>query len=244
MLKPKPLPAAAALAAVGLAAAAAGWWVFVREDAQLATSAPAVPADLIEASATQTADASGSDSTSETVTFRVIPERSEAAYFVDEELASLPLPSTAKGATTAIEGTLQLTADGVELVPGAGSQFSVALSTLTSDESRRDNRVQEALETGAYPMATFTIVSITGYDPAIPEGQEQPLALVGTLDLHGVQKQLTWEVKAVRQSNVLTALATTTIAFADFNITPPNIAGFVSVDDEATLQVQLVAETV
>jgi len=241
MLKPKPLLAAAALAAVGLAAAAAGWWVFVREDAQLATSAPAVPADLIEASATQTADASGSDSTSETVTSRVIPERSEAAYFVDEELASLPLPSTAKGATTAIEGTLQLTADGVELVPGAGSQFSVALSTLTSDESRRDNRVQEALETGAYPMATFTIVSITGYDPAIPEGQE---LLVGTLDLHGVQKQLTWEVKAVRQSNVLTALATTTIAFADFNITPPNIAGFVSVDDEATLQVQLVAETV
>lgn len=244
MLKPKPLLATAALAAVGLAVAAAGWWTFMREDAQLATSAPEVPADLVEASATQTPNVSGSQSAPETAMFRVIPERSEAAYFVDEELATLPLPSTAKGATRAVDGALQLSLDGTELAADGSSQFMVDLRTLTSDESRRDNRVQEALETGAYPVATFTIASITGYDPAIPEGQEQTLELAGSLDLHGVQKEVTWEVKAVRQANVLTALATTTIAFADFNITPPNIAGFVSVEDEATLQVQLVAEAV
>ena len=32
----------------------------------------------------------------------------------------------------------------------------------------RDNRVQQALETGTYPTATFTITSLSGYDPSIP----------------------------------------------------------------------------
>ena len=34
------------------------------------------------------------------------------------------------------------------------------------------------------------------------------------------------------------------LRFEDFNITPPNIAGFVSVEDDVTLQVQVVAELV
>jgi uncharacterized OB-fold protein len=61
------------------------------------------------------------------------------------------------------------------------------------------------------------------------------------MELHGAEREVTWEVKAIREGNVISALATTTIAFEDFEITPPNIAGFVSVDDEATLQVQIVA---
>lgn len=240
----KVLLGAVALAVAGAASIAAGWWFLIREDAQLATNAPEVPSDLVEATAAPGGDGSEASSSSETVTFTIIADRSEAAYFVDEELASLSLPSTAKGATTAIEGTFELSGDGTALAVGASSMFTVDLRTLTSDEARRDNRVQQALETGAYPYATFTISSITGYDPAVAEGQEQTLQLTGTLDLHGVQREVTWEVKAVRQSNVLTALATTTIAFADFGITPPNIAGFVSVNSEATLQVQLVAEAV
>ena len=56
--------------------------------------------------------------------------------------------------------------------------------------------------------------------------------LTGKLDLHGVQKEVTWEVKALREGDVITALATLNILYADFNITPPNIAGFVSVEEE------------
>jgi hypothetical protein len=40
---------------------------------------------------------------------------------------------------------------------------------------------------------------------------------------------------------VFTALATTTFRYDEFGITPPNIAGFVSVEDEVTLQVSIVA---
>ena len=219
-----------------IAAVIGGWWFLVRETAELATEPREIPQELVE----RTDGISSSD----TLTFQIIPEESEAAYFVDEELARLGLPSTAKGTTNAIEGQLVLTADGTALAPGAESMFTIGLTTLTSDQARRDRSVQQALETSVFPVATFTIEEATGFDPSIGDGVQQDILLTGTLDLHGVQRAVTWEVAAVRESNVISALATVTFSFADFDITPPNIAGIVSVADEATLQVQLIAQLI
>jgi polyisoprenoid-binding protein YceI len=222
-------------------AAAGGWWFLVRDTAQLATSPPEIPAALLNATATPTAEAT-EVSTGSILTFEVNSELSEAAYFVNEELASLGVPSTAKGTTKQVNGTLYVTSDGS--LADAPSQFVVDLSGLRSDESKRDERVQETLETAQYPTATFTAMAVTGYDPTLPEGEEQVLQLTGTLDLHGVQKEVTWEVKAYRQGDAISALATVTVAFADFNMTAPTFAQIVSIDDKATLQVQLIAQAV
>jgi polyisoprenoid-binding protein YceI len=222
-------------------AAAGGWWFLVRDTAQLATSPPEIPAALLNATATPTAEAT-EVSTGSILTFEVNSELSEAAYFVNEELASLGVPSTAKGTTKQVNGTLYVTSDGS--LADAPSQFVVDLSGLRSDESKRDERVQETLETAQYPTATFTAMAVTGYDPTLPEGEEQVLQLTGTLDLHGVQNEVTWEVKAYRQGEVISALATVTVAFADFNMTAPTFAQIVSIDDKATLQVQLIAQAV
>jgi len=227
-------------------AAAAGWWVLMRADAQLATESPEIPAALLNATATPSAEATEAAATTEVstdsvLTFAVNSDLSEAAYFVNEELATLGVPSTAKGTTNQVSGTLYVTADG-SLAADAASQFVVDLTGLTSDESKRDERVQETLETSQYPTATFTATGVTGYDAGLPEGEEQVLQLTGILDLHGVQKEVTWEVKAVRQENVISALATVTVAFADFDMTAPTFAQIVSIDDKATLQVQLIAQ--
>lgn len=219
-----------------VAAATAGWWFFVREDAQFATSAPAIPADLAAASGTAATSTSGG------LTYRIISERSEAAYFADEKLASLPLPSTAKGSTTDISGEFHLTPDGLGLDASQPSTFTVDLTTLTSDKEMRDRRVQSTLQTDQYPTATFTATSVSGYDASLGADAEQTLRLTGTLDVHGVQKEVTWEVKARKQGDVITGLATVTFKFEDFGMSPPNIAGFVSVQDQVTLQVQIVAQ--
>jgi polyisoprenoid-binding protein YceI len=224
------------LAVVAAGAAGAGWWFFVREDDKLATNAPAVPTELVNRTVTPAAGG---------LTFRIIPERSEAAYFADEKLARLPLPSKAKGATNDIEGEFHLTDDGLSLDERAPSTFTVNLRTLKSDEARRDSRVQnDALQTGQFPTATFVATRVTGVDTSVPAGEEHTFQLTGTLDLHGVKKEVTWEVKARRDGNVMTALATVSFEFQDFDITPPNIAGFVSVQDKITLQVSVVAEAV
>jgi polyisoprenoid-binding protein YceI len=227
----------ALVAAVGLVfvLAAAGWWFFIREDNELASEAPEVPADL-EAGATPGA---AGDAT----VFVILPDRSEAAYFADEKLASLPLPSTAKGSTKDISGTFYLSEDGLDLDPERESAFTVDLTTIKSDRDMRDRRVQsDGLQTAQFPTATFTATSVTGYDPSIAPGQEQNLQLTGILDLHGVQKEVTWDVKARRAGNVITATATLNFPYSDFNIPVLNIGGFVTVEEDVTLQVQIVAQ--
>ena len=37
------------------------------------------------------------------------------------------------------------------------ASFEVDLTTITTNESRRDGRVQDALETSRFPTATFTL---------------------------------------------------------------------------------------
>jgi len=139
------------------------------------------------------------------------------------------------------DGQFYLAADGTALAPGTPSAFTVDLRNLKSDQSRRDSRVQEALETGNFPTAAFAVSEVTGFDPSIPEGQEQSLQMTGTLDLHGVQREVVWDVKARREATVITALATVNFRYDNFGITAPNIAGIVSVEDNVTLQVQIVA---
>ena len=234
------------LALVAIVAGVGAWWFFIREDNSLATSAPQIPADLV---ASPTALAAGSTPGAATpgtsggaLTFTIIPDRSEASYFADEKLAALPLPSTAKGSTNAISGAFHLMPDG-SLDPSQSSSFTVDLTQLKSDKDMRDRRVQtQGLETDRYPTATFVATKVSGWDAGAPAGQEQDLTLTGTLDLHGVKKDVTWDVKARRDAGVITALATTKFNFGDFNIPILNIAGFVSVQDGVTLQVQVVAQ--
>jgi len=242
--------AAMALGLTGVVAVAAGWYFLIREDAELASDPPEIPAALLNATTSPAAAATSNtgtttstgSTTSGTLSFAINPQLSEAAYFVDEELASVGIPSTAKGATNEISGTLYLTGEGTALTTDQTSSFTVELRNLTSDKSMRDQRVQQALETSTHPTATFTITSVSGYNPAIAEGQEQTLQLTGLLDLHGVEKPVTWEVKAYRQGNVISALATVTVKFSDFDITPPTFQGLLSISDQATLQVQLIAQ--
>ena len=237
--------AGAGVIMVALVAAAAGWWFLIREDAHPATSAPEIPQDLVQATASTSPGASQvSGTTNGFLTFRVNADRSEAAYFVSEELASVGLPSTAKGTTNEVAGQFSLKVDGTTIAVTGDSQLTVDLRNLTSDKTMRDRRVQEALQTSTFPTAIFTISNVTGYNASIPDGEEQTMQLGGALKLHGVAKQVTWDVRARRQGNVISVLATLTVSFADFNITPPRFAGLVSIDDKATLQIQLIAEGV
>ncbi|HJP41458.1 MAG TPA: YceI family protein, partial [Dehalococcoidia bacterium] len=164
----------------------------------------------------------------------------EAAYFADEKLARLSLPSTAKGATNDVSGQLVLNANGIH--PEYDSIIEVGLTSLRSDRSRRDGKVQEALETSQFPTAVFVATSLTGYPSQFPENQEVPMQLTGMLTIHGVEAEVTWDVIATRTGDVLTALATLETRYEDWDVPVLNIAGSVSVEEDVTLQLQIIAE--
>jgi len=224
---------------VVLLAAGAGWWFFIREDNKLATTAPGIPAEL---KSTGTAPAPGTPgSTAAGGHYSIVSAQSEAAYFAGEKLARVSLPSTAKGATKSIQGDFYLTPTGLDTTKE--SKFTVDLTTLKSDEANRDRQVnQRGLETSKFPSATFVATRLDGYPAEFPSGQEVAMKLTGMMDLHGVKKELTWDVKMRKEGDAISALATVNFKYADFNIAQISIGGFVSVDDNVTLQMQVVAK--
>src|SRR5262245_26223894 len=73
-------------------------------------------------------------------TFRIVPEQTEASYEVQEQFLNRSLPNKAIGKTNAVEGEFQFRLDGQP--SGQVTRFVVDLRTLTSDQSRRDNRIR------------------------------------------------------------------------------------------------------
>jgi polyisoprenoid-binding protein YceI len=123
------------------------------------------------------------------------------------------------------------------------SKLVVDHRSLKSDETMRDRRVQTALETSRFPEATFLAKSISGPIESLNATSDTELTLTGMLTIRSVQREVTWDVKAKRDGNVLTALATVNFRYADFGVPVPNIGGFVSVEEDVTLQVQITAQS-
>jgi polyisoprenoid-binding protein YceI len=138
-----------AVVVIAIAGLGAFWWFAIREDAEPATSAPEIPADLSPVASPTAAAVSLPEGVTRWV---VVSERSKASYFAGETLASLGLPSTAEGTTSELTGEFYLSTAGLDTtVP---STFTVDLRNLSTDQSRRDRRVQGALETSRFPTAT------------------------------------------------------------------------------------------
>ena len=174
--------------------------------------------------------------------FVIVPEQSEATYLAGETLASVGLPSTAEGVTQEIAGTLYLTAGRLRARPGAGDedhrparQPEDRPRTAATTACARPSKSTSSRKPPSSPRASPALTR-----PSAPD-QERTFQLTGIMTLHGVEKEVTWDVKARRDGDIMTALATINILYTDFDITQPNIGGFVSVEDDVTLQMDIVA---
>jgi polyisoprenoid-binding protein YceI len=164
-------------------------------------------------------------------TFTVASGESKLTYTVREKLNFLPNESDAVGSTTEVTGQVKL--DGP-------SQLSVDLSTLTSDQDRRDGYIRQTLFR-TDPIATFAVDSImlpASYTP----GSTVTQTVAGTANIRGVQGPLTFEVEANFDGTTLQIHGTTDFTWADFNIPPPNTQ-IAQVGDNVHIEILVVART-
>ncbi len=163
-------------------------------------------------------------------------EGNEARYRVQEQLANLSLPSDAVGVTSAITGRLVVNADGT--LARDESKFVVDLTTLKSDQSRRDNFIKNnTLETRQYPTAEFAPTEALGLPSPLPTSGSVTFQLVGDLTVHGVTRPTTWEVTAqIVDGPALAGSATTSFTFADFGMTAPRVSVVLSVEETIKLE--------
>jgi len=164
---------------------------------------------------------------------------SQAGYRVREKLASLSAPSDAVGRTSAITGTLTLAqAASAYAVTAAG--FSVDVSKLTSDQSRRDQRIHsQGLQSDRYPTATFKLTSPIALPAEAASGQTVHVSATGDLTIHGVTKSVTIPIDARLTGSKIELVGSITFPFGQFGMTPPSIGGFVTVENNATMEFQL-----
>jgi polyisoprenoid-binding protein YceI len=192
------------------------------------------------------ADAAGVSATTAaagTVVFQIVPEDSRATFRVREQLAGVELPNDAVGATGAVSGQIALNEDGT--LAGDASRITVDLRDLQTDSSRRDAFIkQNTLRTDQFPLAEFVPTSAAGLPSPLPASGAYDFTLSGPMTVHGVQKDVTWNVSAVRADPGLSGTATTAVTFGDFGMTPPQVPVVLSVTDQIRLEITLVASQV
>lgn len=181
-------------------------------------------------------------------TFAVVPEQSRASYIVAEEffggaldaLGIQPGLVDTVGSTQEVTGQMQLDLAN-PTQPVVSSQFTVNLQSLTSNQSRRDNRIRQAnLESNTYPLATFTLTSIENGPAAYTEGQEVTFLANGDITIREVTRPAVFEVTAKLEGGVISGVATTQLKMTDFGFEPPNFANLFSVADDFTAKVEFV----
>jgi polyisoprenoid-binding protein YceI len=197
------------------------------------------PQKLALSSATASASSTASSASTPGAGTWTVDSGSQAGYRVREKLASLSAPSDAVGRTTAVTGTLSLSQDASGYAVTT-TNISVDVSKLTSDQSRRDQRIHsQGLESDRYPTATFKLTSPIALAVDAANGQTIHVSATGDLTIHGVSKNVTIPIDARMTGSKIELVGSITFPFSQFGMTPPSIGGFVSVENNATLEFQL-----
>jgi polyisoprenoid-binding protein YceI len=184
-----------------------------------------------------------------TRTFQIAAGESQASYTVEEEFFSGAVSRLGKqlgffttvGATNEIDGqiTLNLSGGKPEVV---GGEFAVDISSLTSDDRRRDQRIREQfLQSGIYPEARFTVTGVEHLPDNYQPGQQASFRLLGDMTIREVTQPVAFDVTAVLDGDTLTGTASTELLMTDFGFDPPEIAGMMKSENNVAVTVDFTA---
>lgn len=224
----------AALFLVALVVAGGVWW-YLRDDAPAkvdldtaAASVTTVPGERTTAlpGVWRIDTSTGSfDFTKATGTF--------AGFRVNEELSNIGA-ATAVGRTGSVDGSLRIVGTKV-----TEATFSVDLTTIKTDRSMRDGRVQQALQTDRFPNAKFTLTDPIALPTNAASGSEIEVEAKGKLAIHGVTHDVTIPLQAKLVGPSIVVVGSIGLKLSDYGVTAPSAPIVVSVADHATMEFQL-----
>src|SRR5438034_11421275 len=157
-----------------------------------------------------------------------------AGYRVKEELAGTGA-NTAVGRTQSVSGSM--TIDGTTIT---ALQVGVDMTTLHSDDSRRDDRLRtDGLETNEFPTATFTLTQPIEVGSVPKERQTIQAVAVGDLTLHGVTRSVQMSIQAQRNGDEIEAIGNVDVALTAYGIQAPTGILVLSIDNTGTIELHL-----
>jgi polyisoprenoid-binding protein YceI len=214
---------------------AALWWFVLRDDAPPRAELRDRSSDTTVAAPDDTAAPDSTADPSFAGTWTVQPDDEVfVGYRVTELFAGETIKNTAVGRTPAVTGEITIADTSVQ-----SATFTADLTQLSSDESRRDNRIKTSgIETDTFPEATFTLTA--PIDLGSPEeGAEVNVTATGDLTLHGVTRSIEVPIDARWNGDTIDIAGGVPIVFADYDITAPQVPAFVTVDENGEMEFQL-----
>ena len=155
-----------------------------------------------------------------------------AGFRVDEELTLGE--TTAVGRTGDVAGTIVI--EGSSLV---AADVEIDLTTITTDRSQRDSRVQSALETSIFATASFSLTSPVEIPEGAARGESFTVEAAGDLTLHGVTNPTTFTIEAQLVDDIAVVVGSTEIVFDDYGVAAPSAPIVLSVEDHGIIEFQL-----
>jgi len=170
-----------------------------------------------------------------------IQSGSVARYIVREQLARWISAKDVSGETEQVTGQIIVSPEGKLIIKG--SQFVVNVKSLKSDEAKRDNYIRKnALESNKFPEAVFEISSMEGWQGPLPSSGSINVSLTGNMTIHGVTKEITWDLAADVDQDIVNGIAKTEIDFNLFNIKKPRLPFILTLEDTLRLELEFVAK--
>lgn len=176
------------------------------------------------------------------ITFRFVSGGAEARFLIDEVL--MGQDKTVVGVTSRVEG--ELTVDPNNPATVQVSTIRIDASDLTTDDSRRTNRVRNDIlksSQEAYRYITFTPTSITGLPATAAPGDSFTFQVTGDLTILDTTLPVTFDMNVTAVDNAtLQGSGAATIRYADFGIRIPQVPMVASVSDDVKLEIDFTAQ--
>jgi polyisoprenoid-binding protein YceI len=159
----------------------------------------------------------------------VVAGGSQVGYRVKEILFGQS--SEAVGRTSDVTGSFTIA--GSRVTEG---KFEADLTTMESDEERRDRQFQgRIMNTAQYPTATLTLTQPLDLSSIDSQQTEGTATATGDLSVHGVTKSVTFDLEGVRSGSTIQITGSMPIVFADYGIDNPS-GGPAQTEDNGILE--------
>jgi polyisoprenoid-binding protein YceI len=170
-------------------------------------------------------------------TWTVVPgpsdqdSRTQAGYRVDEILRGSPL--TVNGRTADVTGEAVVAGSKLQ-----SATFTVDVASITSPESARDNQFRgpDILDIQRFPTAELRVTQPVDVASVPDSGDAATLDVPVSVTIKGVSRDVTTKVNVKRSGDTIVAAGSVPVTWTDFNVTPPDFAGFVTVEPAGTIE--------
>lgn len=193
---------------------------------------------------TATTDISASASTTasgQLAVFQIDPNQSKVLFSLGEDL--MGKPNIVTGTATKVSGAISVTLDNP--ANSTVGPIQVDATSFATDSGMRDRMIQRFIlqaQDAKYQYITFEPTAIEGLPATMSTGTATPLKITGNLKILDAVKPVTFDATATMKSETeLEGTAKTTVTFADFGISIPQVPSVANVTPQVTLEIQLVA---